>query len=161
MIARRQEKVMTQRYVVLFALITALGCGGEPVGRICDIGDNGAGLNDNVVGSPSLDCVSRTCLRVTGTTELSATQGLCTAECSADDDCEQVPESPCEGGFTCMIPVVVGDFCCKKLCVCRDYIVIPTDGEIPVPAACIASDENNACCNLEGRSGNAAYPLCP
>ena len=57
--------------------------------------------------------------------------------------------------------VTVGPFCCKKFCVCKDYIVVPTDGDIPLPLACEGSDTANACCNLEGRAGNADYPNCP
>ena len=51
--------------------------------------------------------------------------GLCTAECESDDDCDRVPESPCKTGFTCGVAVTVGPFCCKKFCICKDYIVIP------------------------------------
>jgi hypothetical protein len=84
---------------------------------------------------------------------------LCTAECAADEDCDKVPESPCQTGFTCAIPVYVGPFCCRKMCICKDYMVIP-DGGLPVPAACEAADPNNACCNLPGRAGDPAYPDC-
>ena len=87
-------------------------------------------------------------------------KGLCTAECESDDDCDRVPESPCRTGFTCAVPVVVGPFCCRKLCICKDYIVIP-DGGVPLPEACDPDDPANACCNLPDRSGNADYPLCP
>ena len=86
--------------------------------------------------------------------------GLCTAECESDDDCDRVPESPCKTGFTCAIPVVVGPFCCRKMCMCKDYIVIPDSGELATPLACNSDDAANACCNLSGRVGNSAYPLC-
>jgi hypothetical protein len=138
----------------LVAALAGLGCQGEPVGRICFIGGDG-GADENIVASPALECQSRTCLHVQG-----GEQDLCTAECSEDGDCEKVDESPCVQGFACMVPVVVGPFCCKKLCVCKDYLVIP-DGGIPSPAACDPGVATNECCNLDGRRGNAAdYPQC-
>lgn len=122
-----------------------------------------------VVASPSLDCVTRTCLRVPLGRELPPGSvypgekvGLCTAECETADDCERVPESPCQTGFTCGVAVTVGPFCCRKFCICKDYVVVPDDGSDPaIPKACDASIAENACCNLEGRAGNTAqYPLC-
>jgi hypothetical protein len=154
------------RLLVVFAMVAA-ACGGEPVGRVCDLGDQMPAAGEVVVASPSLDCVTRTCLRVPLGKELPAGSefptgnlGLCTSECESADDCERVPESPCAGGFACGIAVTVGPFCCKKFCVCRDYIVIPQDGVLPTPKACDAADANNACCNLPGRAGDPNYPLC-
>jgi len=85
-----------------------------------------------VVTSPSLDCVSRTCLRYPLSRDLppggkyNEKVGLCTAECTSADECERVPESPCTTGFTCGIAVTVGPFCCRKFCICKDYAVVPT-----------------------------------
>src|SRR5665647_2156865 len=159
-----------RRHVVLLGtLFCALlvGCTGEPVGRICDLGTENPTASEVVVASPSLDCVSRTCLRVPLSRELPAgssfpagNNGLCTAECSADDDCDRVPESPCTTGFTCGVAVTVGPFCCRKFCICKDYVVIPESGQLSTPKACDAGNNDNACCNLSGRTNNAAYPLC-
>ena len=162
---------MTRRFAVLFvvSLAAAFGaaCGGEPVGRICDLGTDTPAATEVVVASPSLDCVSRTCLRVPlskelpqGSTYPTGTNGLCTAECSSDDDCERVPESPCITGFTCGVAVTVGPFCCRKFCICKDYVVVPESGSIATPKACDPSIADNACCNLSGRTGNSEYPLC-
>lgn len=159
---------MIRRSVVVVALAFVVACGGDPVGRICDLGTAQPQTSEVVVASPSLDCVSRTCLRVplskdlpTGSVYPDGTNGLCTAECAADSDCEKVPESPCVTGFACSVQVTVGPFCCKRFCVCKDYIVLPDDGSaIPDPLACSAANADNACCNLDGRVGNAAYPLC-
>ncbi len=155
------------RVLIAGALAFAAACGGEPVGRICDLGTQLPQAGEVVVASPSLDCVSRTCLRVPLGRELpekseypAGTNGLCTAECSADSDCERVPESPCVTGFTCGVAVTVGPFCCRKFCICKDYIVIPDSGELLVPMACDANNAANACCNLSGRPGNGDYPLC-
>ena len=160
------------RHVLLFMAaavsVSALAaCGGEPVGRICDLGTAVPQPTEVVVASPSLDCVSRTCLRVPLGRELppgsnfpAGNSGLCTAECSADEDCDRVPESPCITGFTCGVAVTAGPFCCKKFCICKDYVVVPDTGELGTPAACEISNADNACCNLEGRTGNSRYPLC-
>jgi len=142
--------------VVLFGVIAA--CGGEPVGRVCDLGTQTPAASEVVVASPSLDCVTRTCLRVPLGKELppgssfpQGNNGLCTAECESSDDCERVPESPCVGGFACGVAVTVGPFCCRKFCVCKDYIVIPSNGVLATPKACDANDPANTCQNLAGR----------
>lgn len=143
-------------------------CAGEPVGRICDLGTQTPQPAEVVVASPSLDCVTRTCLRYPLGRELppgskfpEGNNGLCTAECASDDDCDRVPESPCITGFTCGIAVTVGPFCCRKFCICKDYVVVPEEtGQLSTPMACEVSNTNNACCNLEGRQNNAMYPLC-
>ena len=155
------------RHVVVLSLVLAAACSGQPVGRICDLGTSLPEPSEVVVASPSLDCVSRTCLRVPlgkdlppGSTYPSGTNGLCTAECSSSDDCDRVPESPCKTGFTCGVAVTVGPFCCRKFCICKDYVVLPDNGVPPDPMACLSSNPDNACCNLPGRANNSQYPLC-
>jgi len=153
------------RHAVLVMFLVA--CSGEPVGRLCDLGTATPQATEVVVASPSLDCVTRTCLRVPlgrdlppGSSFPDGTNGLCTAECAADSDCDRVPESPCITGFTCGVAVTVGPFCCRKFCICKDYVVVPDSGEIATPKACDAGNKDNACCNLEGRQDNPQYPLC-
>ncbi len=155
--------------IVVVGLVLAVlpACTSNPVGRICDLGNEMPAPSEVVVASPSLDCVSRTCLRVPqgkdlpkGSTYPEGNVGLCTAECESDGDCDRVPESPCVTGFTCGVAVTVGPFCCRKFCICKDYIVIPDTGHLETPMACDASNAANACCNLSGRTGNSMYPLC-
>lgn len=156
-------------FVVLMSIAVALaaGCADNPVGRICDLGAATPQASERVVASPSLDCVSRTCLRFPpertpppGSVPPSGNNGLCTAECSADEDCDRVPESPCLTGFTCGVAVTVGPFCCRKFCICKDYLVLPESGELAIPLACDPGEANNTCCNLSGRENNPDYPLC-
>ncbi len=160
-----------RRHVVVFGALllgaVLAGCIGEPVGRICDLGADTPAATEVVVASPSLDCVSRTCLRVPLGRELppgssfpAGNNGLCTAECESDDDCDRVPESPCILGFTCGVAVTVGPFCCRKFCICKDYVVVPESGQLTTPKACDSANSDNTCCNLSGRVGNSAYPLC-
>lgn len=135
-------------------VVTAVACTENPVGRRCFVGNvPDGGIGQAIIASPALECSSRTCLRqpLQGSLpEGSQFADLCTAECDSDSDCDRVPESPCVNGFTCAVPVVVGPFCCRKLCVCRDYLVIP-DGGVSEPAACNPDDSANTCCNLPGR----------
>jgi hypothetical protein len=162
--------MISPRLIVIlgFALGASLGaCTSNPVGRICDLGSETPAPSEVVVASPSLDCVSRTCLREPlgrelppGSTYPAGNSGLCTAECESDGDCDRVPESPCTLGFTCGVAVTVGPFCCKKFCICKDYVVIPDSGHLTEPMACDSANASNACCNLSGRTGNSAYPLC-
>jgi hypothetical protein len=134
-------------FVMLVLGAGAAGCKTNPVGRQCFVPttEGDGGIPVTVVGSPALECQSRICLHVE-----ARTPDLCTAECDVDDDCDTSPESPCQGGFVCTVPVVTGSFCCKKMCVCRDYLTIP-DGGIPEPAACDSTNPDNECCNLAGR----------
>jgi hypothetical protein len=145
---------MTRIFVVA-ALAVAIGlgaCGGEPVGRICDLGDIEPVAGQTVVASQALDCTTRTCLKIPqenpelpdGSHYPPGSLGLCTAECESDEDCERVTESPCVTGFTCAVAVTVGPFCCRKFCMCRDYL----DGEPTPEAACDATNPNNDCINL-------------
>ena len=139
----------------LAALATA--CEGKPVGRKCFLGTVDGGSNTEVVvASPALECQSRTCLQIplaTGVVlpEDSEFASLCTDECSSADECDRVPESPCQNGFACGVATVVGKFCCRKLCMCRDYLVIP-DGGLVEPEACNPDNPENTCANLPGRS---------
>jgi hypothetical protein len=159
------------RRLALFAFVAA--CNGQPVGRICDLGQSMPDQSETLVASPSLDCVSRECLRVPLGRALPpggvypnqpGADGLCTASCVQDSDCEEVPESPCKLGFTCGVPpgLTVGPFCCQKFCVCRDYVEIPmSTGLLVPPMECDPTIMANACCNLTGRAGNTSmYPLC-
>ncbi len=161
--AGRARVASTRNSMLALVCLTALAvlgmaCEENPVGRKCIITslDDGTGAQ-TVISSPALECQSRICLRVpqdrNELPEGSEYSSLCTAECSTDEDCDRVPESPCQTGFTCAVPVVAGPFCCRKLCVCKDYL---PEGGIEEPASCDASDQRNTCCNLPGREGDPA-----
>jgi hypothetical protein len=173
MMRPRLAVLAVSRLVATLAVVAALGavgCNDPSVGRICDLGTATPQVDEAVVASPSLDCVTRTCLRVPlgralppGSAYPSGNSGLCTAECATSDDCERVPESPCITGFTCGVPpgITVGPYCCRKFCICKDYIVVPESGNLDAPIECDAANAKNACCNLAGRRGNpSAYPAC-
>src|SRR6185503_8218556 len=50
--------------VLLVSLAFVAACTSNPVGRVCDLGSGTTELSEVVIASPSLDCVSRTCLAV-------------------------------------------------------------------------------------------------
>lgn len=150
---------------VLALLATAFvlaACSENPVGRSCFVGANDAGPQETILASPALECQSRICLHLSEgqTANGSMPEDLCTAECSSDSDCDKSSGSPCPSGFTCIVPTTAGPFCCKKLCVCKDYLVIP-EGGLPPDEACNPSLPQNECCNLSGRRANdELYPSC-
>jgi hypothetical protein len=151
------SSILSQFYTLAILVVAAISvgaCEDNPVGRICDLG-GAAQSSQSLIASPSLDCVSRQCLQfpqeVTslppGSKIPPTGSGLCTAECSADSDCDRVPESPCKTGFTCAIATVAGAYCCKKFCVCKDYIVLPQLAK----EACNPANPLAKCKNLAGR----------
>src|SRR5690349_21302679 len=82
----------------------ALGACDNQVGRICDLGVENPGETEAVMGSPSLDCQSKLCLKIPVSAgkqlpddfvTLAPNRGLCTATCEDESDCDKVPESPC------------------------------------------------------------------
>src|SRR5829696_2127087 len=86
-----------------FVAVLATGACANPVGRICDLGVENPGASEAVMGSPSLDCQSKLCLKIPvalgketpeGFRTLSSNRGMCTATCEDDGDCDKVPESP-------------------------------------------------------------------
>ncbi len=154
--------------LVLSSIVALGGCGGEPVGRQCDVNNT----STTAINSSAVECgETRLCVQVPqerplpvppeiGTGSASKYSALCSAECTSDGDCDRVPESPCQLGFTCTIATTIGPFCCQNLCICKDYLIIPEVGDRPTPAACLEDDPAATCCNLPGRFGNAAYPEC-
>jgi hypothetical protein len=121
------------------------GCHPEHVGRPCDLGtgDNGYSPGDVVtIASPAVECPSGICLGPSDT-NTRAIGPVCTASCESNDDCADgeiaragdPSDRRCRGGFACMWPTTVGNFACRKLCVCRDLFPEP-DGGFRKPAVC-------------------------
>jgi hypothetical protein len=134
--------------MALLALtLAASACSENPVGRKCFIGE-APDPSQASVASPALECPSRTCLHMPG--QAAGDPDLCTAECSSEDDCDKVPESPCESGFACGVATVTGPFCCRKVCICKDYLIIP-DAGLSEPDDCNPDLPQNTCINLPGR----------
>ena len=144
--------------VVVFAFaVLSGGCDSNPVGNKCFIADAGVDeITQARISSGAVDCISRLCLSVPTEVGVVLPAGseetpLCTGGCSSDSDCDRVSVSPCQSGFTCRIQMSVGPFCCRKLCVCKDFFNVPDAGVSPTPPACDPDNADNTCCNLPGR----------
>jgi hypothetical protein len=131
----------------LLALLLGAGCEDASLGRQCTIASADADPSVATFGSQALECSTRLCLQVAQATGASTTpRPQCTAECGSDDDCSSGEN--CNGGFTCVVPQTTGPFCCRKFCVCRDFLFVPPGGAT-VPDACNpASNPPPTCQNL-------------
>jgi hypothetical protein len=137
-------------FVLALTTLAVAGCENKHIGRLCDLGvsDDGgtAGTGTTAtINSEALECPSRICL-LPGNEQGANTASLCTAECSSDDDCSdgETTSDPnnvhCKSSFVCTIPTTVGDFCCRKMCVCKDFLIMPTTGGFgQVPAVCMSA----------------------
>ena len=91
-----------------------------------------AGPNQGIYNPQALDCPSRICLKPAvqaGASTPVSTTAFCSAECKDDSDCSgqtrdlaNALDTRCSTGFTCGIPFVKGTLCCKKLCLCKDFL---------------------------------------
>lgn len=125
----------------------------QGVGNICDIDDGMASPSRTVINSNASECQTGVCLKVALDSSRAAsvppTGATCSAECDSDADCEgevRDPNDPndtrCMGGFTCGVPFVVGPYCCKKYCMCRDSL---GPAGATTPPACQAPDARTTC----------------
>lgn len=102
---------------------------GKGVGEICDILRD-AGPTVAVFNAQALECAGRICVKPLDEPGV----GMCTASCNEDSDCTPVANTPCQGGFACVIEFSVGPLACQKLCTCRDSL--PDGADLSVPVAC-------------------------
>jgi hypothetical protein len=125
----RFAQVAVASVVVLAGLVSA-GCTDNKIGRRCDLDTEDAGTSGTTsaatINSQAVECPSRICLQPAKESSVATAGGLCTASCSSDDDCSDGQTSTsadqCHTGFACLVATTVGDFCCQRLCVCRDFV---------------------------------------
>lgn len=150
-----------------FALFLAAGCNPNSIGRPCTAPQNmPSGVQ---IASPALECPSRLCLIEASTTGLGGTsdggsataRATCTAGCSNNGDCEAETKEYCASGFMCAVATDVGNFCCRKLCICADDLAEgfnkttnPTTGKVQIitPTSCDPAqnpDIVNECANVK------------
>jgi hypothetical protein len=142
--------------LMLLLVLGGSACENKHIGRPCElaVGDAGAptGSGTTATIDVGLECPSRICL-LPAEDVRTTTGSLCTADCTSDDDCAdgelRNPKDPsdfrCSHGFTCKVAVTVGDFCCRKMCVCKDFLNIPMGG-FTTPVVCAPTPENKAMC---------------
>jgi hypothetical protein len=137
----RMRLSLTLVTCMMLGLFLAPGCEDQHVGRLCFIQRDVAEGANVVVNPQALECPSRMCLyykdpAVTGVEPLA----LCTAECSSDGDCggetSSSDQSMCKTGFKCAWPIEVGDFKCRRMCVCADLMIVPDGGTVHMPSIC-------------------------
>jgi hypothetical protein len=141
--------------VVLLGLVAG-GCEDKHIGRVCSLDTADAsvpatGTSATLNGS-AVECPSRICL-LPANEQLASAGPLCTAGCSSDDDCggetSSTNKAQCRTGFTCMVATTVGDFCCERLCVCKDFVNTGVKGFNATPAVCVpGSPEASLCRNV-------------
>jgi hypothetical protein len=98
-----------------------------------------------------------------GNCKLSSTyvleRSMCSRTCSSDDDCKdggigkkvQAKESNCNSGFSCTEIQKLGEFCCRKLCVCKDDLVPGSLDTLKKECAGFDKDENgDPVCEMVG-----------
>jgi hypothetical protein len=150
-------------FVVLlgaFSILTS-GCDDKHIGRLCSLNTGSADAGTTTgstatINPEALECPSRICLLPGAENGGTDTAPLCTADCSSDDDCSDGETGPrgntmdhhCETGFACVIPTTVGDFCCRRFCVCKDFINPQTIMNGYTPPKVCQSGQGSTCKNV-------------
>ncbi|HVZ71508.1 MAG TPA: hypothetical protein VHJ20_03960 [Polyangia bacterium] len=153
---RLVAQVASVAFVAVLVGLVASGCEDKHIGRACSLdvggaGGSSAGTESATINSQAVECPERICLQAAPQNGPTNTGSLCSAECSSDDDCSDGQTSSdmssmlCKGGFKCAIATTVGDFCCKKLCICKDFLN-PADYNT-TPPLCV-SGSGGTCKNV-------------
>jgi hypothetical protein len=153
--AARAVPALLGLFLVGAAAALGSGCEDKAIGRPCDV-QSDAGPMQAVYNPQALECPSRICIkpsREQGVATDTKTAPYCTAECSKDSDCDGERRDPsngldrrCQSGFVCGVAFEVGPLCCRKLCLCRDFI--SQSGGLMTPASCDKSKGVSTCQNL-------------
>jgi hypothetical protein len=157
-LARSAVRSVLPMLTVLALGLGSSGCEDKAIGRVCDVQADG-GMNQAVFNPQALECPSRVCVKPARDVTVAKTVdtvALCTAECSKDSDCEDSEkrndtnprDKRCRSGFVCGVAFEVGPLCCKKLCICKDFLTIPPSG-LQTPATCNAATSVSMCPNIK------------
>lgn len=130
---RRAVSVFCSPIALALLAASLSGCENQHIGRPCNLqvaddGGAGNGTASATITGQVLQCPSRIC--VLPAAELSTDTGAyCTAECSSNDDCSDgerrgtgADDKRCTKGYACGVATEVGEFCCKKVCICLDFV---------------------------------------
>jgi hypothetical protein len=141
--------------VAALSLATA-ACEDKAIGRPCNVQYDG-GTQQAVYNGQALECPTRLCLkpaRDQGVASVVDTVPYCTAECSKDSECDGETRNTdngrdkrCNKGFVCGVAFETGPLCCKKICLCKDFLNIASSG-FKSPASCDKSRGVSQCENL-------------
>jgi hypothetical protein len=130
--------------VAILAGFVCAGCPDDKIGRKCDLDTDDAGSTGTTtsatINAQAVECPTRICLQPANEKSAMA-GGLCTAGCSSDDDCADGQTSAadgyCHSGFSCLVATTVGNFCCQRLCVCRDFVDTSLANYNKTPPVCM------------------------
>jgi hypothetical protein len=136
-------------FVLVGLVSVSSGCEDKHIGRVCaldtapDAGTTATGSTATLNGQ-AIECPSRICLlpAASGGVNTMGTGPLCTATCSSDDDCSDGEttnsgtSAQCKTGFTCIVATTVGDFCCQRMCACKDFIDTSVKDYNKTPTVC-------------------------
>jgi hypothetical protein len=144
--------------LLLLMAIASSSCENKHIGRPCEFAFGDAGPPPSSGTSATIDtaleCPSRICL-LPGAERGTATTSLCTADCSSDDDCADgelknkgdSADHRCSLGFVCRVAETVGDFCCRRMCICKDFLnPLPAGTSYTTPEVCKATPANKTRC---------------
>lgn len=152
--AAKKSSTLGALVVAVLGACGNLSCEDLAVGRPCEVLANDAGPQLAVYNGQALECPSRICLRPSKEPAVAKTVDTgpsCTAECSKDKDCEdgltrgKTNPAGCKSKWVCGIAFEVGPLCCKKLCMCQDFLPGPPQ----TPASCNAKSGVASCQNLK------------
>ena len=147
--------------LVIAMVAGTASCEDKHIGRACQLSvgsDMGGASGTTSTIDVGLECPSRICIlpgrEAFQDPNQPLTTSLCTADCSSDDDCAgselRSSGNPggCRAGFVCKVPETVGDFCCRSLCVCKDFLAKTPQGgyNTAKPEVCKSTPENKANC---------------
>jgi hypothetical protein len=140
--------------LLVLAAFGSMACEDRAIGRPCDVLADASTIQ--AVYNPSaLECPSRICLKPdvqpggtavgdpTHVPPLLPTAPYCSATCSKDSDCDgqkrnqsNGSDARCMNGYTCGAVFSVGPFCCKKLCLCKDFYNLNQSGGLETLPIC-------------------------
>jgi len=71
-------------------------------------------------------------------------RSMCSTTCESDVECaDAAQDTRCNTGFTCAPLMQLGDFCCEKVCVCKDDLDVAATEKLE--AACKVGDVPGCC----------------
>lgn len=108
---------------------------------------------DDGTGKIRFQCVENSC-RLLATYVLE--RSMCSRTCANDDDCKDggigkkilAKTTECETGFVCTEIQKLGEFCCRKLCVCNDDLSAGSLDTLKMECATVPGyNEGNPMCD--------------
>jgi hypothetical protein len=138
-------KLSSFAFAIAILGLVSSGCEDKHIGRVCDLDTADAGApttgTSSTIQGQAIECPTRICL-LPAADKTTNTGPLCTAGCTTDDDCSDGETTSdqssrqCKSGFVCMVATTVGNFCCERMCVCKDFIDTTRQGFNATPTVC-------------------------